>query len=315
MENYILEHYKKTGTYTYAGAYGDYFRSLPDEIPVLGRLICGQVIHRVTLKEGNTNANEKLLYGDMTRYPWYRMRCEDDVLLTAPALTAELFRLDERGFVKDRTVENKLVVTCRYVSVLMSAVLKAKGIPARCRAGFAPYFMEGVSMDHWINQYYSKEEGRWITFDADGFYEEGGMPLSQYDMPQDSFDWVAKAYLAVRKGETDGKQYLYADRLGTCGLPALIRYLIYDFHALMNHELTYSFLPAYLDGRLACLTEKELQELDQLAQWLLEPDKHFQALRKLWHQERKFRVLNSPLVGAYDHGSEFSDMPRGEGVS
>lgn len=169
MDKRILEHYQKTGTYTYAGGYGDYFRSLPDDISVLGRLVCGQVIHRVTLKEGNTNANAKLLYGDMNRYPWYRMRCEDDMLLTAPALTAELFRLDGRGFVKDRRVENKIVVTCRYVSVLMSAILKAKGIPARCRAGFAPYFHEGVSMDHWINQYYSKEKERWITFDADGF--------------------------------------------------------------------------------------------------------------------------------------------------
>lgn len=304
MEKHILEHYKKTGTFTFAGGYGDYFRSLPDDIPALGRQICAQIIHRVTLKEGNTNANKTLLYGDMNRYPWYRMRCEDDILLTAPALTAELFRLDERGFVKDRKVEHKIVVTCRYVSVLMSAIQKAKGIPARSRAGFAPYFKEGVSMDHWINQYYSEKENRWITFDADGFYEEGGMPLSQYDIPINSFDWAAEAYLAVRRGKTDGKQYLYADGLGTCSLPALIRYLIYDFHALMNHELTYSFLPAYLEGRLDKLTEKELQELDQLAKYLLEPDKYFDELCAFWERERKFRILNSPLVGDYDHGAE-----------
>lgn len=298
MEAAILEHYRKTGTYTYAGAYGDYFRSLPDDIPTLGRLICSQVIHRVTLMEGNTNANAGLLYGDMNRYPWYRMRCEDDVLLTAPAMTAELFRMDGRGFVRNRRVEDKIVVTCRYVSVLMSAILKAKGIPARCRAGFAPYFREGVSMDHWINQYYSQEESRWITFDADGFYEEGGMPLSQYDMPSDSFDWVARAYLSVRRGETDGKQYLYADRLGTRSLPALIRYLIYDFHALMNQELTYTFLPSWLDGRLDRLTEEELRELDRLAGWLSEPDQYFRELCAFWEQERKFRILHSPLVGA-----------------
>lgn len=305
MEKNILEHYKKTGTYTYAGPYGDYFRSLPDEISVLGRLVCSQVIHRVTLKEGNTNANETLLYGDMNCYPWHRMRCEDDVFLTAPALTAELFRLDERGFVKDRRVEDKLVVTCRYVSVLMSAILKAKGIPARSRAGFAPYFKEGVSMDHWINQYYSKEENRWITFDADGFYEEGGMPLSQYDIPFERFDWTAKAYLDVRRGKKSGKQYLYADGVGTCGIPALVRYLIYDFHALMNNELTYSFLPDYLDERLDKLTEDELQELDNLAELLLKPDRHFEMLCKIWEQERKYRILNSPLVGPNAHGTEF----------
>lgn len=296
MEENILEHYRKTSTYTYAGAYGEYFRSLPDDIPMLGRLVCGQVIHRVTLKEGNTNANATLLYGDMDRYPWYRMRCEDDVLLTALAMTAELFRMDGRGFVRDRKTEDKIVVTCRYVSVLMSAILKAKGIPARCRAGFAPYFREGVSMDHWINQYYSREEGRWITFDADGFYEESGMPLTQYDIPQESFDWVAQAYLAVRRGETDGKQFLYADCLGTCSLPALIRYLIYDFHALMNQELTYTFLPAYLDGRLERLTEEELGELDLLAGWMAEPDRYFGELCGLWERERKLRILNSPLV-------------------
>ena len=156
-------------------------------------------------------------------------------------------------------------------------------------------------MDHWINQYYSKEKERWITFDADGFYEEGGMPLSQYDMPQESFDWAAEAYLATRSGKTDGRRFLYADRLGTCSLPALIRYLIYDFHALMNNELTYSFLPAYLDGRLDRLTEAELQKLDTLAELLLEPDKHFDQLCAFWEREREFRILNSPLVEAYDH--------------
>lgn len=305
MEQSILEHYKKTGTYTYAGLYKEYFRSLPDDIPTLGRLVCSQVIHRITLKEGNTNANAMLLYGDMNQYPWYRMRCEDDVLLTAPALTAELFRMDERGFVKDRRTENKIVVTCRYVSVLMSAILKAKGIPARSRAGFAPYFQQGVSMDHWINQYYNEKENRWVTFDADGFYEESGMFSFQYDMPQDCFDWVAKAYLEVRRGATDGRQYLYADGLGTCSLPALIRYLIYDFHALMNNELTFSFLPPFLDGRLDKLTEEELEELDQLARWLLDPDRYFHELCGLWERERKFRVLNSPLVGSEDHGAEY----------
>lgn len=233
------------------------------------------------------------------------MRCEDDILVTAPALTAELFRMDERGFVWDRKTENKIVVTCRYVSVLMSAILKAKGIPARSRAGFAPYFQQGISMDHWINQFYNEKENRWVTIDADGFYEESGMFSFQYDMPQDCFDWVAKAYLEVRSGKTDGRQYLYADGLGTCSLPALIRYLIYDFHALMNNELTFSFLPAYLDGRLDKLTEAELEELDQLALWLLDPDRYFHELCGLWERERKFRILNSPLVGSEDHGAGY----------
>lgn len=175
----------------------------------------------------------------------------------------------------------------------------------RCRAGFAPYFNEGVSMEHWINQVYDEQKGHWVTFDADGFYEECGMPLSQYDMPEERFDWAARVYLAVRGGKTDGKQFVYADGLGTCSLPALVRYLIYDFHALMNDELTYTFLPSYLDRRLDRLTEEELVELDRLAEWMLEPDRYFEELCMLWRQERKFRILNSPLVGESDHGVEW----------
>ena len=67
------------GPYTYAGLYETYFCSLPDEPEELGNLISHQIVHRVTLREGNTNANADLRYGDMTRYPWYRARCEDDI--------------------------------------------------------------------------------------------------------------------------------------------------------------------------------------------------------------------------------------------
>ncbi len=301
MKSEILDHYRQTGPYTYAGSYREYFQSLPDDPRELGNLISHQIVHRVTLREGNTNANADLRYGDMDRYPWYRMRCEDDLFLTAPAMAAELFRLDGRGFVPDRAVENKLVLTCRYVSVLVSAIYKAKGIPCRSRAGFAPYFQPGVSMDHWINQVWDENENRWITFDADGFYEEEAMGIRQYDMDPSCFHWTAEAWLSIRRGKTAGGEFLYADGLGTCGLQAVIRYLFYDFHALMNREISYLFQPCYVDGKWEALTEEDFRELDRLAELLLDPDQNFAALRNLWETKKKFRILNSPLVGDWDN--------------
>lgn len=301
MKKEILEHYLKTGTYTYAGAYEDYFQSLPDNVAELGHLICSQVIHRVTLREGNTNANARLQYGDMEKFPWYRMRCEDDILMTAAAMTAELFRLDGRGFVTDRAVENKIVVTCRYVSVLMSAILKAKKIPCRSRAGFAPYFQPEKSMDHWINQYWNEKEKRWVTIDADGFYDENGMNLGQYDIAEEKFDFAAKAWLDVRQKKADGKRFVYADGLGTCSLKAIIRALFYDFHALMNDEISYLFQPAYVENKFEKLEETDFEELDELAELMLLPDENFDRLANLWETEKKFRVMNSPLVGDYDN--------------
>lgn len=206
----------------------------------LGNPICSQVIHCVTLREGNLGANSDLKYGDMTKFPWYRLRCEDDVLLTATGMTAELFRLDGRGFTLERAVEDKIVVTCRYVSVLISAILKAKGIPSRSRAGFAPYFDKNHSVDHWINQY-RDNRGRWVNFDADGFYSEEDLGFDQYDIPMHSFDWSAKAWLSIRAGEEDGSRYIYGDGLGTNSLKAVVRGIFYDFHALMNNEISYRF--------------------------------------------------------------------------
>lgn len=301
LEASLREHFLATGPYTYAGPYKSYFQSLPDDPRALGELISHQIVHRITLREGNANANADLRYGDMNEFPWHRPRCEDDIFFTAPAMAAELFRLDERGFVPDRAVPHKLILTCRYVSVLVTSIYKAKGVPCRSRAGFAPYFKPGTSMDHWINQMWSGRENRWITFDADGFYDEQAMGICQYDMAEESFDWAARAWLDIREGKTDGKEFLYADGLGTCSLKAVIRYLFYDFHALMNNEISYLFQPCYIDEKFDSLTEADLRELDGLARLLLSPDENFAALRELWETNRRFRVLNSPLVGDWNN--------------
>jgi hypothetical protein len=301
MDQKILQHHLMTGVYTYAGNYAAYFKSLPDDIPELCDLICSQIIHRVTLKDGNTNANKSLLYGDMTKFPWYRMRCEDDILLTAAAMAAELFRLDKRGFVLDRQVENKIVVTCRYVSVLMSAILKAKGIPCRSRSGFAPYFKENLSLDHWINQYWDEGCQKWITFDTD-FFEDRGLGFSQYDIPPDRFDWAADTWLKIRENKTLGGKYLWAG--GEDSLKAAIRAVFYDFHSLMNNEISFLFQPSYIAGKFEKLPEDDFKEIDSLARLMVNPDSNFDVLREIWNTNKKYRILNSPLVGDWDNGTE-----------
>lgn len=309
MRDEIRQHYLGTSTYTYAGPYLEYFKSLPDDISELGNLICSQVIHRVTLAEGNTNANETLRYGDMNMFPWYRMRCEDDIFLTAIAMTAELFRMDRRGFILDRKVEDKIVVTCRYVSVLMTAILKAKGVPARSRSGFATYFDDSFSYDHWINQYWDEDLECWVNIDADGFFDRKVLGFDQYNIPFFKFDWAASTWLGIRDGSLDRNQFLYAS--GSTGLKAVIRAIFYDFHCLMNNEISYNFQPAYIDGKFEQLSETELKEIDKLARLILNPDENYKALKEEWETNRKFRILNSPLVGDSDTIPRNSNSPNG----
>jgi hypothetical protein len=294
MSSKILNHHLTTSAYTYAGSYEDYFKSLPDDIPELCRLICSQVIHPTTLKEGNTKANASLAYGDMTKFPWHRMRCEDDILQTATAMTAELFRLDNRGFTMSRRVEDKIVVTCRYVSVLMSAILKAKNIPCRSRSGFASYFEDGISLDHWINQYWDEGKQKWITFDAD-FFADDSLGFDQYDIPSEDFNWAANTWLKIRENEVEGDKFVYAG--GEDSLKAAIRAVFYDFHALMNNEISYLFQPSYIEGKFEKLSEDDFKEIDSLAELMLDPDANFNALCEIWNTNKKYRILNSPLVG------------------
>lgn len=297
MNQKILNHYLEFGTFTNPGCYKDFLQNLPDNVKELGNIISHQIIHRVTLKEGNTKANRDLRYGNMEKYPWHRLRCEDDVLPTAVSMIAELLRLDNRGFLADRKVEDKIVVTCRFVAILMASILKSKGIPCRVRSGFATYFSKG-SWDHWINQYWDKDKRKWVTFDADGFFDSS-IGFDQYNMPEKKFDWAASTWLGIREKKLDANNFIHAD--GSKGLMPALWAIFYDFHSLMNNEILYTQMPGYIYYKFDKMTEKDFEEIDELAKLMLEPDNNFDELIHIWNTKKKFRILNGPLVGDSDH--------------
>ena len=303
MNSHILTHYLDTGTHTYIGNYQEYFRTLPDDIRELGPLVCAQVIHPVLLDMDTPKVRE--MYGDLSAYPKYRLRNEDDFFVTAISMVAELFRLDPRGFVPDRKISDKLVITCRYAAVLMNAVVKAKGIPCRARAGYYNYWPDMKDHgDHWINEMWCEKSGRWIAFDAGrffGFEEKYG--YSQYDIPHDKFAWAAEVWLGIRRGELDGQAYNYWDSRGVKrGRHVAVRQLFYDFHSLMNNETPYFCMPKYVygDKRIDRLTNAELSELDRLAELMLDPDKNFPELKALWETKDKFRIMSSPYIEEFE---------------
>lgn len=194
-------------------------------------------------------------------------------------MLAELYRRDERGLVVDRKVEDKLVLTCRYDSLLVASILKAKGIPARVRSGFAPYFIAGKSIDHWITQYWSDIEHRWVTIDVDGSISHNGN-FDAYDIPENAFDWSAQAWLDVRQGKTAPDYFWNAGDFS--GLMPIAWELFYDFHCLMNNEIVY-----YHHPKMVCydnfpkLTDEQLKDIDDLANLLLNPDDNCDELLKV----------------------------------
>ncbi len=306
MNKKILEYYLQFGQFTDPGLYREILRkNLPDDIKKIGILVRKQLIHRSTLKNGNTGSNQDLRYGDMTKVPWYR-QVEDDIFPTVSAMLTELFRRDTRGFIDNRAAADKLILTCRFTAILMVAILKAKGIPARARCGFAPYFEvegleEGKSYDHWIIQYWNGQESRWMTADPDACLEDY-INFDLFDMPENTFDFSADAWLAVREGKVEGRHF--KDAVGLEGLVTISWQLFHDFHALMNDEILYQHGPKYLFNRIDKLTEEELKEIDNLAELMQKPDDNFDKLKEIWEinervpsfGSKKFRILTGGLI-------------------
>lgn len=290
----ILEHYLKFSTYTNPGCYKDLLKKLPDDVRKIGNLVAKQIIHSLTLRNGNMFSNSDLRYGDMNRIPWWRLRCEDDILPTASAMIAELVRLDKKGFTLKRKTEDKIIVTCRFAAVLMSSILKTKGIPSRVRSGFAPYFRKG-SWDHWINQYWNGK--RWVAIDVDAALED--IDFDVFDMPKDKFDWAADSWIGIREGRLDENNFIHGGLFK--GKMPVAWAVFYDFHCLMNNEILYLQQPNFIYGKFDKLKEKELKEIDALARLLKEPDKNFFKLKKIWDAKKKFRVLSGGLISENDH--------------
>lgn len=298
MNKKVINHYLKFGTYTNPGLYRDKLTELPDEITEIGNLLRSNFIHRTTLQYGNTGTNKDLKFGDMKKVPWYR-QAEDDIFLTSVAMLGELYRRDNRGFISNRAEENKLILTCRYISILMASILKSKGIPARVRAGHAPYFEWDLgkrSSDHWINQYWSESSKKWITIDVDGSWSlpKNGK-IDPYNLAEDDFDFAADAWLNVREGRVTPEYFWNAG--GYSGLMVVAWSLFYDFHCLMNSEIPYVHSPkcATFD-EFPKLNESELVKIDNLAKFMQNPDKNFESLLEMWETNKEFRLMYGGLL-------------------
>ena len=288
----ILEFYKQTSAYMDLGFYQEFAKKLPENLKELCLLQRHQIIHPVNLMD-ETRQDKNSFYGDMTKIPETRLIFEDDIFPIAQSVLAELLRKDSKYDMK-REIQNKVHVTCRCQAILLVSILKAKGIPARARSGFAEYFKnDGIYWDHWITEFYDGKNGKWILADADGCCDD--IDFNPFDMPREKFLFGAKAWLGMRRKEFKEEQICYASDPVTTGLKAAIRGLFYDFHCLMNDEIIFLHMPNYIRKKNFELSEEEYQELDELAELMLNPNENFEKLQEIWEIKLKFRIMSGAL--------------------
>lgn len=141
----------------------------------------------------------------------------------------------DRPLTEAREPGDRIPVSCRSFSVVAVGLLRAHGIPARVRCGYAPYFTPGFFESHWVIEYHDGE--RWKLADAqlDEVQRNAlGVGFDPLDLPRDEFVTAVDAWRAVRAGEVDP---------GTFGLPGLATGagfvagdVVHDIAALGNVE-------------------------------------------------------------------------------
>ena len=289
----ILDFYRQTSCFTDLGYYKEFAKKLPDDVEKLCALQRMQIIHPVILQNANKGIEDKdaWIWGNLNQISPTRLIYEEDYFPTAQSMIAELLRKNS-NYNAEREAKDKIHITCRGQAILLASILKAKGIPARARSGFAGYIRnDGTCWDHWITEYFDENEECWKLIDADEHCPGENLD----DVPFEKYIFGAEAWIGVRNGKYKEESIVYASEPVTLGLKAAIRGLFYDFHALMNNEIIFLHMPKYISQKDYKLTEEELKELDELAKLMLNPNDNFEKLQEIWETKTKFRILQGAL--------------------
>src|SRR5262245_3051996 len=138
----ILDFYSQSAAMTAGREHSPRLKELPGDVAALVPIVQGQLLHEhvATHAYGVELSDER--------------RRESHIRPVEQRL--DRLRLqDERPLSVARPVNERLVGTCRDFTLMLVAMLRTKGIPARARCGFGAYFNPGQLVDHWVCEYWN----------------------------------------------------------------------------------------------------------------------------------------------------------------
>ncbi|SDQ32416.1 transglutaminase domain-containing protein [Thermostaphylospora chromogena] len=113
---------------------------------------------------------------------------------------------DDRPLDVPRESAARLAGNCRHFTVLAVTMLRAHGIAARARCGFAAYFIDGFFEDHWVCEYRPAGQERWAVLDPQLDERQREMfpiDFDVADVPRDRFLTAGDAWRRCRDGAAD----------------------------------------------------------------------------------------------------------------
>jgi hypothetical protein len=257
-----LSYYAEPGPLTTAALAG-----LPSDVPELLDAVQGLLVHEAGSAESASGH-----------------------LRAAHEIVECLLAVDPRPLTQARAPAQRLAGSCRHFTLLMVAALRAHGVPARARCGFARYFTPGRYGDHWVCEYWDTESARWLLADAD--VDPSGITFDPARVPRDQFVVAGEVWIRCRAGRLDPSRCgLEGD--GQSGWWWIAGNLVRDVAAMSKMEL----LPWDMWGAMPRpgepITDSLAEDLDRLAAGA-DPSERFRVPSHVFNFVRQ---RHEPVVG------------------
>jgi hypothetical protein len=255
---------------------------LPHQLIKLCRLVQGFLLH--------------IFWAEKYGVPSSEIRREEAGIRHVERMLATGFTVDSTALSVPRPPQKRLIGNCRNFSILLCSLLRAQGIPARVRCGFATYFIPGHYEDHWVCEYWLAAEERWVLVDAQlDHLQSQALEISfdPLDVPRDKFLVAGQAWQLCRNKEADPETFGIFDMKG---LWFVRGNLIRDIAALNKMPL----LPwdgwGLIDRLDDDLSEADLNLLDHIAGATAE-EIDYPRIRKMYLEDDRLQV--PPVISSY----------------
>lgn len=271
-----LEYYSSPGLMTDPEEHIALFDHLPTEIPALCRIVQDNLIHIFWAERYGVILTEEK---------------KQEVQIRSVALKlARIREIDDSPLTVKRPLDKRLVGNCRDFSVLLCAILRHQGVPARARCGFGTYFEPDHNEDHWVCEYWREDEQRWVIVDAqlDSLQCENlNIDFDPTDMPPGQFLPAGKAWQLCRDGQADPERFGIFDMHGMWFIRGNA---VRDLLALNKVEI----LPWDGWGLIAkdegIITSEDMAILDRIAELTLSGNRAFSEIRSIYKNDDRLHM-------------------------
>ena len=286
----ILDFYKVPGAMTSAGKHTSALAKLPSDPAALVAVVQGLTLH-------------EFVPSDFYGFAIPEKRKSESHIRSTEKMLDRISALNSRPLVVPRVVEERLVGVCHHFVVLLTAMLRAKGVPARARYGFGAYFNPGFFEDHSICEYWNAAESRWVLADPQ-FDEVWRQRLrishNVLDVPRDRFLVGADAWAKCRSGEAETSQFGIS-KGSLRGIWFIAGALLRDLAALNKMEMLQWDVWGVMPRPEESMSDEQLAFFDRVAALTRDPDASFGELRSLYETEDGAHVPPTVFNAVLNH--------------